>query len=346
MDFQSRTTTNKLLLILTLPVVFYVLHLLSFILVPLFFAIFLSLLFMPTMRWLQHKKVPKWISVLIVLIILSGTVFGVVQVVALSGQELNADKDELFAQLNAKAGPYLLKIAEYLEIEQKTGQTPLKSIITSDQISKAVYQNFSITFNLIQKSLSDLLITLFFMVLLLSGSLNFKEFLQLIFFKKSYPSIRTFMVIERSIVKFLRVKTIVSFLTGLCVGLVCYFFDLSFPFFWGLFGFAINYVQFVGSVVVTVLVALQAFIEINFPGTLLLVILLLIGVQLIFGSIVEPVMLGRSFSINVLAVIVMLMFWGFLWGVPGLILSIPLTVLIKTMLEQFPNSRRYAVLLS
>lgn len=346
MDFQSRATTNKLLLIIALPLVFYVLHLLSFILVPLFFAIFLSLLFMPTMRWLQRKRVPKWISVIIVLLVLSGTIFGVVQVVAFSGQELNADKDQLFNQLNSKAGPYLHKIANYLEIEQKPGQTPLKNILTSDQMSTAVYQNFSITFSLIQKSISDILITLFFMVLLLSGSLNFKEFLQLIFFKKSYPSIRTFMVIERSIVKFLRVKTIVSFFTGLGVGLVCYFFDLSFPFFWGLFGFAINYVQFVGSVVVTVLVALQAFIEINFPGTLLLVILLLIGVQLIFGSIVEPVMLGRSFSINVLAVIVMLMFWGFLWGVPGLILSIPLTVLIKTMLEQFPNSRRYAVLLS
>jgi len=346
MDFQSRATTNKILLILAIPVVFYILKLLSFIFIPLFFAIFLSLLFMPTMRWLHSKKVPKFLAVFIVLLLLSGTIFGIVELVSLSGRELNEDKDELFAKLNQKAGPYLRQVADYMELEQKPGETPLKSIITSEQFSKAVYQNFSITFSLVQKTLNDFLITLFFMVLLLSGSLNFKEFLQLIFFKKSYPSIRTFMVIERSIVKFLRVKTIVSFLTGLCIGLTCYFFDMSFPFFWGLFGFAINYVQFVGSVVVTVLVALQAFIEINFPGTLLLVILLFIGIQLIFGSIVEPILLVRSFSINVLAVIVMLMFWGFLWGVPGLILSIPLTVLIKTILEQFPNSRRYAVLLS
>ena len=346
MDLNSTTTTNKLLLLLVIPLVFYILQLLSFIFIPLVFAIFLSLLFMPTMRWLEKRKVPRFLSVIAVLIILTSVIFGVTKMVEISSQEIRNDKTELYKKLDAKAGPYLKDAADYVGIERSEGESVIKTILTSEQMSQMVYNNFGITFNLAQKTVNKLLITIFFMVLLLAGSMNFKEVLQLAFFKKSYPSIRTFMVIEKSIVKFLYVKTFVSFLTGLTIGLVAYFFDLSFPIFWGLFAFTINFVQMIGSIIVIVLLSLQAFIEINAPGTLLFAILLITATQLLYGSIVEPVMLGRSFSINVIAVLIMLMFWGFLWGVSGLVLSIPLTVLIKTILEQFPNTRRYAVLLS
>ena len=56
--------------------------------------------------------------------------------------------------------------------------------------------------------------------------------------------------------------------------------------------------------------------------------------------------MGKSFSINIIAVLVMLMFWGFLWGIPGLIMAIPITVFIKIILEQFPNTKMIASLLS
>ena len=69
-------------------------------------------------------------------------------------------------------------------------------------------------------------------------------------------------------------------------------------------------------------------------------------VQVVFGAILEPIFMGKSFSINIIAVLVMLMFWGFLWGIPGLIMAIPITVFIKIILEQFPSTKVIASLLS
>ena len=74
--------------------------------------------------------------------------------------------------------------------------------------------------------------------------------------------------------------------------------------------------------------------------------LILIIVQLAFGSVLEPILMGQSFKINTIAVLVMLMFWGYLWGVPGLVLSIPITVILKTILEQFSGTKLIAKILS
>jgi predicted PurR-regulated permease PerM len=142
------------------------------------------------------------------------------------------------------------------------------------------------------------------------------------------------------------VKIFVSLLTGIAFGVIAWSLGISFPIFWGLLAFVINFIQMVGSVISTVLVMLFAFIEIESPGTLLLAAILFTGAQVLFGAVLEPIFMGKSFSINIIVVLVMLMFWGFIWGVPGLILSIPLTVLLKTILNEFPEGKKFAKIMS
>jgi predicted PurR-regulated permease PerM len=154
------------------------------------------------------------------------------------------------------------------------------------------------------------------------------------------------MKIEKDLIKFIKVKFLVSGLTGLFTGLMCVFFDVSFPIFWGLFAFAINFVQMVGSFISVIVLTIFAFVELDSSSTLLFFIIAISAVQVLFGAVLEPIFMGKSFSINVIAVLVMLMFWGFLWGIPGLIMAIPLTVCIKIILDQFPNTKVIAGLLS
>ena len=68
-------------------------------------------------------------------------------------------------------------------------------------------------------------------------------------------------------------------------------------------------------------------------------------IQVLFGGILEPIFMGRSFSINIITILVMLMLWGYIWGVPGLIMSIPITVFLKIIFEQFPQTKLFATLL-
>jgi predicted PurR-regulated permease PerM len=102
----------------------------------------------------------------------------------------------------------------------------------------------------------------------------------------------------------------------------------------------------VGSFISVILLSIFAFVELDPTSTLVFFILSISMVQVLFGAILEPIFMGKSFSINIIAVLVMLMFWGFLWGIPGLIMAIPITVFIKIILEQFESTKIIASLLS
>ncbi len=338
-------TTNKLLLIIVIPLILYILNILSFIFIPLVFAIFFALLFTPLVRYL-NKRMPSTASLIVVIIIICISLFSVWKVVELSSFQVMEGKDEIYTKLDAKLGSALAPYAPMMGLEAVDGHLSIKQMLNSKAVNQTIFKNIGTGLNVFQKTVTMTLMSVFFMVLLLSGSINFRDVLDKIFFKNSKQSIRTIISIEKSIVKFIAVKTLVSLLTGIGFGVACWAFGISFPLFWGFFAFIINYVQMVGSVISIIVCTLFAFIEINSPGTMLLVFIVFTAVQVAMGSVLEPILMGKSFKINVIFVLMSLMFWGFLWGVPGMILSIPLTVLLKIMLEQFPRTQVIAKLIS
>ena len=331
---------------LVIPLMFYIAVVLKFILIPLMFALFLALLFTPMMRWMRKRNMHQIVSFAIVLVVLFGSLFLTFKVIQLSGKEINAGLPELLSKLDHKLVTLADPLSEIFAFEENVEQSTLKKIIKSKKVSEVIYENAGLTFSFVQHTLTTLLMTLFFLILLLAGSWNLKMLTYNTLSQGKTRSFKTFIAVERSISQFLKVKFFVSLLTGLGFGLAAYFFGLSFPLFWGLFTFAINFVQMVGSFISTILLTLFAYIELESPGTLLAVALVLTGIQVLFGSIIEPIMMGRSFSINIITVLIVLMFWGFLWGIPGLILAIPVTVLLKTILSQFDSTQKIVKLMS
>ena len=207
-------------------------------------------------------------------------------------------------------------------------------------------ENIGSTISFLRKFLTTLLMTTFFVVLWLAESINVQTMLNNTILKQKYTSVKAFIKIEKDLIKFIKVKVLVSALTGIFTGLMCLFFDVSFPIFWGLFAFVINFVQMVGSFASVILLSIFAFVELDTSNTLLFFMLSITLVQVVFGAVLEPIFMGKSFSINIIAVLVMLMFWGFLWGIPGLIMAIPITVFIKIIMEQFSGTKMIASLLS
>jgi len=338
---NERRTTNLLLLIIAVPVVFYVLKLLSFIFIPLVFSMFIALLFWPLVRWLRQKKTPKSISILIVILIISVFIKLTVEVIQLSSQEILASEN-LIEKAESKLEHFIIPLENYFGIERVEDKSIILHYIQEIDLSKT----FGSTIDLISNTTTMTLMTLFFAILLLSESLNFQKILHSIVVRQQFSSVKVFMRIEKDLIKFIKVKFVISLFTGLGFTLACYFFDVSFPIFWGLFAFVINFVQMIGSVISVLCLSLFAFIELDPTGMLLFFILTITLVQLIMGGILEPIFMGKSFSINVITILVMLMFWGFLWGVPGMILCIPITVFLKILLEQFPKTKVIANLMT
>ncbi|WP_346859305.1 AI-2E family transporter [uncultured Draconibacterium sp.] len=335
-------TTNILLLIIVIPLVFYILKILSFIFIPLIMAMFISILFLPLMRWLKKRRVPQIISILIVIIIFIGVFKIGGELVKISSAEIRATEDVFFKKAETKIVDLVLIVEDFFGIERVQGETILHHYLNEDTYAK----KFGSTIGFLSNMLSMTLMTAFFVILLLSESINFQKILNSTLFKLKHASVRTFMHIERDILKFIKVKFIISLFTGIGFSIACLIFDVSYPIFWGLFAFVFNFVQMIGSIISVLALALFAFIELDPSGTLLLFVFSIIFVQVVLGGVIEPIMMGKTFALNVVTVLVMLMLWGYLWNVPGLIMSIPLTVFIKIVLEQFPRTKVIADLMS
>ncbi|MFO7656051.1 MAG: AI-2E family transporter [Bacteroidales bacterium] len=335
-------TTNTLLLIIVVILIFYILKILSFIFVPLIFSMFIALMFLPLTRWLGKRKVPKMISILIVIIIITGILKLGSDLIRHSIYEIISVDGAFIEKVETKLVTLIVSIERFLGIDRLQGENIFIHYFQINNISK----NLGSTVNFIGDALTMTLMTVFFTILLLSESINFQKLMNKTLFDIKFSSVKIFMQIEKDIIKFVLVKFFISLFTGISISLTCLFFDINFPVFWGLLAFILNFIQLIGSVAVVLLLSLFAFVEIEPTGALFFFILTLIAIQILFGSILEPIFIGKTFSINIITVLIMLMLWGYIWGIPGLIMSIPITVFIKIILEQFPKTKTIASLMT
>jgi AI-2 transport protein TqsA len=340
---KDLSTTNTLLLIIVIPLVLYLLGLLSFIFIPLILSMFIALLFLPLIRWLHKRRVPRPLSILIVILIIFGIIRMGGELVHLSSNEILASEGQIIEKAEIKLVGLIVLIEKFFGIERLQGENIISHYLQSND---NILERFGSTLSFITNLISGTLMTVFFTLLLLSESINFQKILNSTLFKVKYSSVKTFMKIEKDIITFVKVKFVISFFTGVGFSLACLFFDISFPIFWGLLAFILNFVQMVGSVVSVILLSLFGFIEMEPSGTLLFFILSIIAVQVILGGIIEPIFMGKTFSLNIITVLIMLMLWGYIWGIPGLIMSIPITVFVKIILEQFPRTQFIADLMT
>ncbi|WP_298760072.1 AI-2E family transporter [uncultured Psychroserpens sp.] len=335
---EERRTTNILLLFIVVPLVFYLLKILSFIFIPLISSMFIALLFLPLMRWFGRRNVPRLVSIIVVVALIGIGVFIGVELVQLSSKQILSNDTGFFAKAQVKINDLMLYMQDKVGLEYNRDDKFLAQFFQKESIGS--------TFDFVRKFLTNILMITFFTILWLSESINMHKVLNNTILKRKHTSIKAFMKIEKDLITFIKVKFLVSLFTGIFTGLACVFFDVSFPIFWGLFAFLINFVQMVGSFISVILLSIFAFVELDPTSTLFFFILSITGVQVLFGAILEPIFMGKSFSINVITVLIMLMLWGFIWGIPGLIMAIPITVFIKIILEQFPNTKVIASLLS
>jgi len=335
---EQRRTTNILLLFIVVPLVFYLLKILSFIFIPLISSMFIALLFLPLMRWLGRRNVPRLISIIIVIALIVIGVFIGIELVQLSSKQILSNDSGFFGKAEIKINDLMLYMQEKVGMEYNPDGNFLSQFFQKETIGS--------TFDFVRKFLTNILMITFFTILWLSESINMHKVLNDTILRRKHTSIKAFMKIEKDLITFIKVKFLVSLLTGIFTGLACVFFDVSFPIFWGLFAFLINFVQMVGSFISVILLSIFAFVELDPTSTLFFFIISITGVQVLFGAILEPIFMGKSFSINVITVLIMLMLWGFIWGIPGLIMAIPITVFLKIILEQFPSTKVIASLLS
>lgn len=338
---------KTLLLFIVIPLIFYVLHILSTIFIPLSFGFFGALLFSPIMRWCEGKKIHKFVGLLMVAVIVFIIGIGVYEIFRLAGNELAGVNQQFIDKMNSRFDELVQPILNYTGNSLDEIGTRILSTLKTDKAIESIFGNVTSGIGTAANFLSMLILSLFFMVLLLAGSVNIPKVMKTFLLNdEEHSSSKAYKEIEGVVFKYILVKTFISLLTGLGFTIICYIFGVSFPILWGVVAFFLNFIQFIGSGISIVAISLFAIVELSLSGTWVFFMLLTIGIHVGTGGILEPILMGKSFSINTITILIMLALWGIVWGIPGMIISIPMTAFIKKVMGRNPGGKTFAKLMS
>jgi AI-2 transport protein TqsA len=151
--------------------------------------------------------------------------------------------------------------------------------------------------------------------------------------------------IKNRINRYLTVKFFTSAATAILVGVFYQILDLELALMFALVTFILNFLPTVGSIIATVLPIPIVFIQFGFGWTALIAILIPAAIQFSVGNIIDPKLMGSSLGLHPVVVLLSLLFWGFVWGVAGMFLSVPLTAVLKLILMRFTTTRKIALIL-
>jgi AI-2 transport protein TqsA len=151
--------------------------------------------------------------------------------------------------------------------------------------------------------------------------------------------------INAQIRKYLVIKTLVSLANGVMVWIVLLLFGVDFAALFGLLAFLLNFIPNIGSLIATILRVSFAFFQFGTFWTPFWIFIITDGLDLVLGNIIEPRITGKGLGLSPLLIFFSLLFWGWLWGIPGMILSVPLTAVIKIACQNIPALRPVAVLM-
>lgn len=145
---------------------------------------------------------------------------------------------------------------------------------------------------------------------------------------------------------YLLVKALISAITGAMVYVLAKFFGLELATALGVITFVLNFIPNVGSIVATGLIALVAHVEFGDPGTTAMIFVIAGVIQFVNGNIIDPMLMGRALRLSSFGIIISLAFWGAVWGIPGMFLSVPIMVMMMVVCSHAPPLRPIAILLS
>lgn len=306
------------------------------ILLPTALALFLAVLNLPMLAWLNARRVPRILAIFLALL-LNLAVLGVIVMVI--GQAVAEFRTALphyadrFRTLSDTTVDWL-----------QARRVPVTDWTSLDLFSPENIVNLvSGTLRGIASLVSNAFLVLLIMIFILAEATIFPAKLKAALGGEG-ADLSRYTGMIRDVQQYLGIKTIVSLATGTLVGLWVWAMGLDFPLFWGLVAFLFNYVPNVGSIIASVPPVLLALLEFG-PGRAAMVGLGYVVVNLLLGQFLEPNLHGRRFGISTLVVILSLVFWGWVWGPVGMILSLPLTMIIKIMLENTEDLRWVAILL-
>jgi AI-2 transport protein TqsA len=319
---------------------------------PFFVAVFLGFLMHPVHRWLIRRGIPSIFAygIILALVILGFFAFG--SVVYANVVELARDDAKLRRYADRLDG-IVTNITTYLPFERKneleeekrgTGRTELAKLLSPERLVTTTV----VVFRQMQDSLAWAALVFLFVLFLIAEKVTFPHRIALAFGDEQ--GVRIMLIVEsinQAISQYVAVKTLVSALAGLVSYAVLAPFGVELAASWALLIFLLNYIPYVGSLVACTLPIVFSFLQFEDEVWKPIVIAFaLIGIQQGIGNWIEPRLAGQRLDVSPLLIVLSLTFWWTVWGIFGAILAVPLLVIVRIILDNIPETKPIATLIS
>jgi AI-2 transport protein TqsA len=330
------------LFLITLTV--FILKTLQDILLPFFIAIIIALMFEPLYAWLKNKKLPGWAAIIVIVLIIViianiSSIFIVATInpfqAALPSYEQKFN--ELFNNMFYMLGGW------GIDTEGLRASLDPDKYIQDGTIAGIVTGLFSSLLGI----LGDFVFILIYVVFLLSEFGSIKQRIMVAFSSERAGKISSLISdIFRDVRKYIIGLTLINLIHAIFVTIILWAFGVDFYLIWGLLTFLLDYIPNIGAIISTVLPFLTALMVYDNIITPLIILIILIVIGNVVGNLIEPKVFGDSLDLSPVLILFALIFWGYVWGIMGMILSVPIISMIKIVLMKFDTTRPIAVLMT
>lgn len=305
-------------------------------LVPFLLSLFIAVISVPPMFWLQQRGLPSWAALLIVILGILGMAL---LIAALAGTSLDSFSRALPGyqeRLKGELGGLLGWLGNH------GIALPKEKLMSIIDPGAAMSLATSVLAGLGNVMTNALLIFLTVIFMLLEAA-NFPHKIRRAFVDPE-RTFAQFRVFADNLKRYAIIKTLVSLGTGILIGIWLAILGVDYPLLWGTLAFLLNYIPNIGSIIAAVPAVLLGLLQFG-PGMAALAAAGFVVVNLLMGNVVEPRYMGRGLGLSTLVVFLSLVFWGWILGPVGMILSVPLTIAAKLALDANAETRWIAILL-
>lgn len=310
----------------------------SAIVVPFLLALFIAIIAATPVNWLKERGVPSILSIGIVLLAALALLALISLMLGNTMKQFNQALPEYQTRLNEIMGKIVSLLSEK--------GFDLKAAGILEAFDPGIVMNFV---NILVVGLADVLsntvLIMFATMFILFDVLDFPRKFKAVEGSESERVLEQIALLVKSTNEYTVIKAIISIGTGVIIWLCLVLTGLDFALLWGVLAFILNFVPNIGSLLAAVPAVMLAFVQLG-PGYGLIVIAIYGGVNMIMGSVVEPKIMGQRLGLSTLTVFLSLVFWGWLFGPVGMLLSVPLTMAVKFTAMSSPQTAWFGVLLS
>jgi AI-2 transport protein TqsA len=306
------------------------------IIVPFLLSVLIAIIFSPPLLWMQEKKVPKLLAVTVIVVFLLGIAYWLLIVIGGYIADFTSMLSEYQDQL-------LEESAFVIEFLQRRGIGLSGDAIEEHFDPSAIMQVVAGFLTSLGTAVTNVVLILVIVIFILLEVSGMPDKIRAAVDQPD-ESLKDIARITKNVKRYLVIKTIVALMTGVTITIWLMVQGVNYAPLWGLLAFLLNYIPKIGSLVAAIPAVIMALVQLGLWHAAMAGLGFGV-VNLVIGYLLEPKMMGGGLGMSPLVVILSLVFWGWVLGAMGLILSIPLTMIFKITMESHEETRWLGIML-